>query len=60
MSADDDLYDAKVTVLGEYVSHPVKDEEGEMFPKCKPASMNLEALGVELAERKQALMAKMS
>ena len=30
-----DLYDAKVTVLGEYIKHHVKEEHEEMFPKLK-------------------------
>ncbi|HET6600051.1 MAG TPA: hemerythrin domain-containing protein, partial [Burkholderiaceae bacterium] len=41
MSPDEDLYDAKVTVLGEYVNHHVKEEEDEMFPKCRKAKMDL-------------------
>jgi hemerythrin superfamily protein len=56
MSPDDDLYDAKVTVLGEYIDHHVKEEEGEMFLKCKKADMDLEALGAELDARKTELM----
>ena len=56
MSADDDLYDAKVTVLGEYIDHHVKEEEGEMFPKCRKVQMDLAALGEELVARKSELI----
>ena len=56
MSPDDELYDAKVTVLGEYVEHHVQEEEGEMFPKCRRAGMDLAGLATALAERKAELM----
>jgi hemerythrin superfamily protein len=58
MSPDDELYDAKVTVLGEYINHHVQEEEGEMFPKCRRAKMDLATLATELAERKAELMAE--
>ena len=58
MSPDDELYDAKVTVLGEYVDHHVQEEEGEMFPKCRRAKMDLAGLAEQLAERKSELMAE--
>ena len=59
MSAEEDLFDAKVTVLGEYIDHHVKEEEGEMFPKCRKAEMDLAELGAELEERKTALMGEL-
>jgi len=59
MSPDDELYDAKVKVLGEYVDHHVQEEEGEMFPKCRRAKMDLAGLAQALAERKSELMAEM-
>jgi hemerythrin superfamily protein len=58
-SPDDDLYDAKVTVLGEQIDHHVKEEEGDMFPKAKKAKVDTEALGATMLKRKMALMAKM-
>jgi len=55
MEAGEELYDAKVKVLGEYIDHHVKEEEEELFPKVKRAKLDLEALGGELAARKQEL-----
>jgi hemerythrin superfamily protein len=57
-SPGDELYDAKVKVLGEYIRHHVKEEEGEMFPKLKKSDVDLAGLGEELSERKQELMAE--
>jgi hypothetical protein len=59
MEPAEELYDAKVKVLGEYINHHVKEEEGEMFPAAKKAKLDLEMLGEELLVRKQALMAEM-
>jgi hemerythrin superfamily protein len=58
-SPDDDLYDAKVTVLGEQIEHHVKEEEGDMFPKAKKANVDTEALGARMLKRKMALMQQM-
>jgi hemerythrin superfamily protein len=58
-SPEDDLYDAKVTVLGEQIDHHVKEEEGNMFPKAKNAKVDTEALGATMLKRKIALMEKM-
>ena len=55
--AKDDLYDAKVTVLGEYIQHHVVEEQNEMFPKCRRSGMDLVALRGELEARKQSILA---
>jgi len=55
----DDHYDAKVTVLGEYINHHVKEEEGEMFPKARK-EVDTAALGKKLAARKAQLMEEMA
>ena len=60
MDPDDQHYDAKVTVLGEYVTHHVKEEQDEMFPKCRKSGMDLKGLGVQIASRKRELMREMS
>jgi hypothetical protein len=53
---DSDRYDAKVTVLGEYITHHVVEEHTEMFPKCRRAGMDLVALREALETRKMDLM----
>lgn len=57
MDPDEDLFDAKVKVLGEEVEHHVGEEEKEMFPEVKKSDLDLVALGQEMALRKQELQA---
>lgn len=58
MKAGEELFDAKVTVLGEYINHHVEEEEGEMFPESRDSDLDLKALGAQLATRKAELMAQ--
>lgn len=53
---NDEMLAARMTVLGEYVMHHVKEEEGKIFPKAKRARLDMEELGAELLERKMELM----
>ncbi len=59
MESDNPMYDAKVTVLGEYIDHHITEEEEEMFPKVRKAKVDLEELGEQLMMRKEELMAEM-
>jgi hemerythrin-like domain-containing protein len=53
---EDPQYFATFTVLGEYVMHHVKEEEGEMFPQAKKAELDLDALGEQMKARKEELV----
>jgi hemerythrin superfamily protein len=59
-SEADDMFDAKVKVLGEYVNHHIKEERSEMFPKARAArKLDLVAMRDELQLRKEELMSEM-
>ena len=59
MEVGEELYDAKIRVLGEMVKQHIKEEEEELFPELQSTKMDLDAVGKELTERKQELMAEM-
>ena len=59
MSPGDDHYDAKVVVLGEYVSHHVQEEEEEMFEQVRRSDVDTAALGAEMVARKGELTAEL-
>jgi Hemerythrin HHE cation binding domain len=59
MDVGDELYDAKIRVLGEQVRHHIKEEETELFPEVEKAKTDLVALGKKLAERKEELMSEL-
>ena len=57
MDPEDDLYDAKVKVLGELIDHHVEEEEKEMFPDARKIGLDMIALGEEMAMRREELAA---
>jgi hemerythrin superfamily protein len=60
MADADEMFDAKVKVLGEYIDHHVKEERGEIFPKARSArKLDLIAMRDELQARKDELVAEM-
>ena len=62
MQPSEQFYDAKVKVLGEYISHHVKEEEqpGGVFAQAKRGDEDLEAMGERLKARKEELTAQLS
>ena len=53
----DEMFDAKVKVLGEYIDHHVKEERNEIFPKARAArKLDLVAMRDQLEARKEELL----
>jgi len=58
-SPDDDFYDAKVKVLQEEIEHHVEEEEKRetgVFSQARKGDLDMDALGQQLAARKQELL----
>jgi len=57
----DEFYDSKVKVLSEEIEHHVEEEEKRLeglFAQAKKADLDMDALGEQLAARKQELKAE--
>ena len=51
-------FDATFKVLSEMVRHHIEEEESDLFPKLRRSGADLDALGADMMQRKEALEAK--
>ena len=57
-SAGDELFDARIKVLGEYIKHHIKEEQNEMFVQVRKSELDLKALAEQMRARKQVLLSE--
>jgi hemerythrin-like domain-containing protein len=55
MHPADHLFDAKFSVLGEYVRHHIEEEQNKIFAKVRKSGMDLDALGMDILQRRKDL-----
>ncbi|WP_048438962.1 hemerythrin domain-containing protein [Caenimonas sp. SL110] len=55
-----EMFDAKVMVLGENVDHHVKQERIDIFPKARATSLDLVAMRKQVTQRKEELRAALA
>lgn len=61
MEDSEEIIDAKVKVLGEYIDHHVKEERNEIFPKARGTrKLDLMAMRDELEARKEQLLEELT
>lgn len=56
MDGTEEHFDAKFKVLAENIRHHIKEEENELFPKCRATDTDFVALGKKLQSKKQDLL----
>lgn len=54
---EDELYDAKVAVLADYVERHVRQEREQVFNRLQASGLDLQSLAASLASRKEELRA---
>ena len=55
---EDELFDARVKVLSEYIKHHVKEEQNNIFPAARKSELDLKEMGLRLKARKEELLSE--